>query len=96
MFLRTLTEAVWRSSHQRLLRYLHILLAVTFVGTVISVFAECQPFDHYWQVTPDPGTHCRQGSAHLITMGTLNIITNLVLVGFPIPMILQARLPMTT
>lgn len=79
-----------------MLRYLHILLAATFVGTVISVFAECQPFDHYWQVMPDPGAHCRQGSAHLITMGTLNIVTNLVLVGFPIPMILQARLPITT
>ena len=96
MFLRTLTEAVWRNSHQRLLRYLHILLAVTFVGTVISVFAECQPFDHYWQVMPDPGPHCRQGSAHLFTMGSLNAITNVVLVVFPIPMIFQARLQTKT
>src|SRR6266536_4043257 len=85
MFLRTLTGSTWKRSHQRLLRYLHILLAITFVATVISDLAACQPVTHYWQVVPDPGSQCRQGYAHLLTMGVLNIITNLVLIVFPVP-----------
>lgn len=94
MFLRTLTEQVWRSFHQRLLRYLHIVLAATYIGSVISILAECQPIYKYWQVDPDPGPQCRQGSAALFTAGTLNIVTNLILVLFPIPVVLKARLPL--
>ncbi len=93
MFLRTLTESVWQRSHQRLLRYLHIFLGATFIATIISDLAPCQPFSHYWQVVPDPGPQCRQGYAHLITAGVLNIVTNLALIIFPIPMILKSRLP---
>jgi hypothetical protein len=93
MFLRTLTESVWQRSHQRLLRYLHIFLAVTFVATIVSDLGACQPFTHYWQVVPDPGPQCRQGYANLLTTGILNIITNLAIIVFPIPMILKSRLP---
>ncbi|KAK0109809.1 hypothetical protein ONS95_002481 [Cadophora gregata] len=93
MFLQTLTESVWQRSHQRMLRYLHIFLGVTFIATVISDLGACQPFSHYWQVTPDPGPQCRQGYAHLLTTGILNIITNLALIVFPIPMIVKSRLP---
>jgi len=93
MFLRTLTESVWQRSHQRYLRYLHIFLAVTFVATIVADLGACQPFSHYWQVVPDPGPQCRQGSAYLLTMGMLNISTNLALIFFPIPMILKSRLP---
>lgn len=94
MFLRTLTESIWQRSHQRLLRYLHIFLAVTFVATIIADLGACQPFSHYWQVTPDPGPQCRQGSAYLLTMGILNISTNMALILFPMPMILKSQLPL--
>jgi hypothetical protein len=95
MFLRTLTESVWQRSHQRLLRFLHIFLVVTFVATVISDLGACQPFTHYWQVIPDPGPQCRQGYANLLTTGILNIVTNLAIIVFPIPMILNSTLPNT-
>lgn len=93
MFLRTLTESVSQRSHQRMLRYLHYFLAATFIATVIADLAACQPFPHYWQVVPDPGPQCRSGYAHLLTTGILNIITNIALIVFPIPMILKSRLP---
>lgn len=93
MFLRSLTESVRQKSHQKLLRYLHIFLGATFIATVIADLGACHPFSHYWQVTPDPGAQCRQGYAHLITTGVLNIVTNLAIIIFPIPMILKSRLP---
>lgn len=95
MFLRTLTESVWQRSHQRYLRYLQMFLVVTFLATVVSAIATCQPFTHYWQVVPDPGPQCRNGYAHLLVTGTLNIVTNFTLIIFPIPMIRASRLPRT-
>jgi hypothetical protein len=92
MYLRSLTESVWKRSHQRMLRYLHIFLAVTFVATIVGDLAACHPFSHYWQVVPDPGPQCRQGYASLFTMGVMNIITNAALIIFPIPMILKSSL----
>lgn len=75
-----------------MLRYLHVFLAVSFLGTVVSDLAACQPFSHYWQVLPDPGPQCRQGYEQLLTTGLLNILTNITLVIFPLPMILKSRL----
>ena len=60
---------------------------------VISTLTECHNFSHYWQVLPDPGPSCRQGYAQLITMGVSDVITDLVLVGFPIPIILASKMP---
>jgi hypothetical protein len=93
IFLCNLTEQVWRTSYQRLGKYLHVLIAITFLATVISDLAGCQPFSRSWQVVPDPGPQCRLGYAHFLTMTTLNIITNLALVVFPIPVVMKSRIP---
>lgn len=74
------------------LRFIRYFLASTLVAVVIATLAECQPFDHYWQVVPDPGVACRSGYANLITMGTCDVITDLVLVAFPIPIILMSNM----
>ncbi|KAB8304751.1 hypothetical protein EYC80_004105 [Monilinia laxa] len=92
IFLRSLTGQIWQRVHHKLLKYLHIALAVTFLATIISDIAECQPFTHYWQVIPDPGARCRQGYAQLFTAGILNIVMNVALIVFPIPMILKSNL----
>ena len=66
---------------------------VTFIGVVIGTLAECQSFDHYWQVVPDPGANCRNGYAQLLTMGIADIITDVVLILFPLPIIIKSAMP---
>lgn len=92
MFIRSLAESFWQSSHKNLMRFLHALLIVTFLAVVISDLAACQPFANYWQVIPDPGSHCRGGYVFLITMGTLNIMTNFALFLFALPAVFISRL----
>lgn len=65
---------------------------VTFAAVVIATLAECQPFYKYWQVIPDPGPNCRQGHAQLMTMGISDMITDLLLVVFPIPIVLRSSM----
>ena len=81
---------VWRRSYEMTLRGIRVFLVATFFAVVIATLTECHPFDHYWQVVPDPGPQCRQGYAQLITMGTCDVITDILLVAFPIPIVLRS------
>jgi hypothetical protein len=91
-FLSRLTGTVWTKSFQVTIRFIQYFLVSTFVAVVIATLAECHPFDHYWQVVPDPGVHCRLGYANLLTMGVCDVITDLLLVVFPIPLVLMSTL----
>ncbi|KAI1755578.1 GPCR protein, PTH11-type [Xylaria castorea] len=91
-FFKRLTATFWRASHDVTLNIIRCVLAVTFVAVLIATLAECQPFDHYWQVLPDPGGRCRQGYVQIITVVTSNIMTDLVLVIFPVPIILTSHM----
>ncbi|EME83441.1 uncharacterized protein MYCFIDRAFT_154038 [Pseudocercospora fijiensis CIRAD86] len=89
-FLKRITFRIWRMSHQRTLQGIRAFLFVTFGAVVVATLAECQPFTHYWQVLPDPGPHCRQGYAQLLVMGTCDIVTDILLIAFPIPVVLTS------
>ncbi|KAF4619005.1 hypothetical protein G7Y89_g14841 [Cudoniella acicularis] len=91
-FFKRLVSSIWRDSYERMLVAIRWFLIVTFVAVVIADISECQPFDHYWQVVPDPGAKCRQGYAQLLTMGTANVITDILLVVFPIPIIIRSKM----
>lgn len=70
-------------------------LLATFLVVIISNLAECQPFNHYWQVIPDPGGQCRQGYASLVTTAVCNVLTDLLLAVYPIPVVMASRIPKT-
>ncbi|KAI1409398.1 hypothetical protein F5Y13DRAFT_93208 [Hypoxylon sp. FL1857] len=91
-FFRRLTSITWNRSHEIVLLFIRATLILTFVAVVIADLTECQPFSHYWQVMPDPGGQCRQGYVQLITMATCNIITDLLLVCYPVPIILTSHM----
>ncbi|KAJ9158215.1 Integral membrane protein Pth11-like [Coniochaeta hoffmannii] len=92
-FFRRLKGITREKSSARAMMIMRGTLVVTFLAVVISTLAECQPFPHYWQVSPDPGPKCRQGYANLLTMAICNILTDILLVMYPIPIIIQSRIP---
>ncbi|KAF2196614.1 hypothetical protein GQ43DRAFT_339952, partial [Delitschia confertaspora ATCC 74209] len=92
-FLKRITDRFWKRGYELGLRSIQVFLIATFVAVVIATLGECQPFVHYWQVIPDPGPQCRQGYAHLLTMGVTDIITDVLIVIFPVPIILQSGMP---
>lgn len=89
-FLKRITIHLWRSSYEFTLHCIRIFLLATFIAVIIATLAECQPFHGYWQLVPDPGPSCRQNYAQLLTMGTADIITDILLVAFPIPIVLRS------
>lgn len=91
-FFKRLTSTTWTRSHEILLQVIRGTLLATFIAVCISDLAECQPFQNYWQVLPDPGGRCRQGFAQLLTMAVCNILTDLFLVFFPVSIILTSHM----
>ena len=79
-------------SYTILLRCIRATLAVTFLAVVIADLAECHPFTHYWQVVPDPGGQCRQGYVQLLTLTVSNVLTDILLIVFPVPIVVRSRL----
>ncbi|KAK8118689.1 integral membrane protein PTH11, partial [Apiospora kogelbergensis] len=91
-FFKRLTSTSWKRSHEVILLIIRCSLCATFVAVLISDLTECRPFRAYYQVLPDPGGQCRQGYAQLITMATCNVLTDLLLVFFPVSIIIRSHM----
>ncbi|KAI6244763.1 hypothetical protein HI914_07216 [Erysiphe necator] len=91
-FFKRLIRNISATSHEKNLKGIRWFLLITFLGVVAADLLECRPVSKYWQVMPDPGPHCRQGYAHLLTLGVMNIVTDLLLVIFPIPIIIRSKM----
>ncbi|KAF4308230.1 putative pth11-type gpcr protein [Botryosphaeria dothidea] len=66
------------------LRTFLVVFGGSYVAVQVVTFTECDPFHHYWQVIPDPGK-CSQAQVQLLTLGVLNIVTDVMLMALPIP-----------
>lgn len=93
-FLKRIVGTYWRRSYELGIQIIRYFLLATFVAVTIATLAECQPFEHYWQVIPDPGPQCRGGVAQLLTMAVCDIITDILLVIYPIPIVIMAAMPL--
>lgn len=91
-FFKRLSELTWSRAYQKSVIVARCILVVTFIAVLISDLTECQPFTHYWQVLPDPGGKCRQGYVNLLTTGVCNVLTDLLLVILPIPIIVSSQM----
>ncbi|KAA8644967.1 hypothetical protein EYZ11_004499 [Aspergillus tanneri] len=66
------------------------LFAATYVTVQVVTFTECDPFNHYWQVLPDPGT-CSRAQLQLIVVGVLNVVTDAMLIALPLPVLIMVK-----
>lgn len=87
-----------------------VVFIVTFCLSIIFTFVECHPFSLYWRVIPDPGKtlfsyrklrllkwegKCTEAIIQLFVVGILNMVTDLLLIALPIPILLQVHLSIT-
>ncbi|KAH7262593.1 hypothetical protein BKA59DRAFT_519488 [Fusarium tricinctum] len=71
------------------------LIITSFVVVQMNLLLSCRPFNNWWQIYPDPGTHCHAAiSPGLIwTCLSFNLITDLYLIMIPMPMLWKAAMP---
>jgi hypothetical protein len=126
---RLLTNLRWEKA--TMISYIGIF-AATYVTVQIVTFTECDPFNHYWMVLPDPGIPpllpsfmftftfiyfltnvgicCRaqlqlivlgmpsiwkivsmHSSNIVVSSGVLNVITDIMLIALPIPILVLVK-----
>ncbi|ETS82851.1 hypothetical protein PFICI_04727 [Pestalotiopsis fici W106-1] len=78
-----------------------ILPAMIIVGTSaiamwVLLATACRPFNHLWQIYPDPGAYCfPQSSLFLITILVVNLVTDFCILLIPIPIIIPLKVSPT-
>ncbi|RSL42511.1 hypothetical protein CEP54_015456 [Fusarium duplospermum] len=72
-----------------------VLIAITYIAIMASIFLGCRPFHRFWQIYPDPGNLCQPATSKLFIflVLTLNIVTDIYLIAIPIPVLWRAKLP---
>ncbi|PVH99944.1 hypothetical protein DM02DRAFT_728888 [Periconia macrospinosa] len=70
------------------------LIAATFVMVILTIYLSCRPFNHYWQIYPNPGNACQAGVSKPIVVSTFvtNVFTDACLLMIPIPMLWKSTL----
>lgn len=67
------------------------LLAATFIADIVVTFTGCHPFDHYWKVLPQTD-RCTEAIVQLFIVGGTNILTDVLLIILPIPVLWGVRI----
>ncbi|KAJ3546249.1 hypothetical protein NM208_g2092 [Fusarium decemcellulare] len=70
-------------------RLAYVILGITYAAVFFTILLSCQPFHHFWQVTPDPGTLCRptNSPAYVLVVVIPNILTDIYLLSIPLPLL---------
>jgi hypothetical protein len=65
----------------------YIILGVSYAVVALTILLSCQPFHHFWQVSPDPGLLCQptKSPAYVLVVVIPNILTDVYLLSIPLP-----------
>ena len=75
--------------------FLHWFIVLTFVGVFLSIMLECRPLSLFWHIDHVNPPKCQKGTANLLTMAATNIVTDILLIVFPIPLLWRMNLSKT-
>ncbi|KAJ0423084.1 hypothetical protein BJY00DRAFT_310681 [Aspergillus carlsbadensis] len=76
---------------QKIVRGCAIYCVGSYIAVLLALFLHCRPFHKAWQVYPDPGRECSAGYTLYPVVLAFNVISDIVLVGVPIPMLIKLQ-----
>ncbi|KAF7944353.1 hypothetical protein EAE96_010751 [Botrytis aclada] len=80
-----------RQPEQRYVIYTFWLIAATWTTTFLLWMLQCHPFNLNWKLT-NPPQKCAEGKVGLLFMAVSIIVTNVILVAIPLPMIWRTQM----
>ncbi|KKY19663.1 putative mg2+ transporter zinc transport protein [Diplodia seriata] len=89
-FYRRLTFGLWQ---QRLVRYLTLSCALTYVGVLATITLGCRPFAANWRVHPSPRLACTFRPQNIGVVAAFNIATDGALLSVPLPLLWRLQVP---
>jgi hypothetical protein len=69
-------------------------IGISFLAVILTIYASCRPFNHYWQINPNPGNACQAAVSKPILWVSfiLNVTTDVCILLLPIPMLWKSSL----
>ncbi|KAK1775747.1 hypothetical protein QBC45DRAFT_382719 [Copromyces sp. CBS 386.78] len=73
----------------------YVVMPATYVACLCVAFFKCIPFNHQWQIYPNPGNNCEPAVSILQTVFimVMNTMTDFYLLAIPLPMVWKSNLP---
>ncbi|KAI1267720.1 hypothetical protein F5Y18DRAFT_443506 [Xylariaceae sp. FL1019] len=71
---------------------MYAVLALTFAASFIAIFFECRPLSLFWTLSPI-AQQCYLSTLWITIYEASNVVTNLLLLLIPFPLILRAKIP---
>ncbi|KAG7290063.1 hypothetical protein NEMBOFW57_000055 [Staphylotrichum longicolle] len=70
------------------------LVVAGYVASIAAVLLTCMPFNHYWQINPDPGNFCQAAVSRPIVWASFaaNVTSDVYLILIPLPLLWKSRL----
>ncbi|KAF7926270.1 uncharacterized protein EAE98_006565 [Botrytis deweyae] len=84
-----------RQPEQRYVNFTSWLIAATWTTTILTWMFQCRPFNLNWKLT-NPHQKCAEGRAGLLFMAISIIVTNVILIIIPLPMIWRTQMMTAT
>ncbi|CAO2650809.1 Nn.00g091060.m01.CDS01 [Neocucurbitaria sp. VM-36] len=80
--------------YQKRIHIAMVLIAITFIVVIMTIYLSCRPFHRYWQINPDPGNICQAAISKPILWVSFvsNVSTDVYLFLIPIPMLWRSSL----
>ncbi|KAF5678103.1 integral membrane protein PTH11 [Fusarium circinatum] len=74
----------------------YIILGISYAAVALTILLSCQPFHHFWQVSPDPGLLCQptKSPAYVLVVVIPNILTDIYLLSIPLPLLWGVNISM--
>ncbi|POR36122.1 Uncharacterized protein TPAR_03687 [Tolypocladium paradoxum] len=77
---------------QRVVKWTGLACVIAYVGVLGAIWGHCRPVQKNWQVVPYPGDECTMAVANYLTLVVLNVMTDVVIVGIPLPLLWKAKM----
>ncbi|KAI1849127.1 hypothetical protein JX266_005088 [Neoarthrinium moseri] len=94
LYYNRLTDGV--QDRRLLIRWSVVVLPITYAACLLVAFFKCIPFNHQWQINPEPPINCMPAISPLQTIFVMamNTVTDFYLMAIPLPMIWRSGLPL--
>ncbi|KPM40561.1 hypothetical protein AK830_g5978 [Neonectria ditissima] len=90
-FFSRMTIGTW---HNLFVKAVSIICGVSYLAVFLTVTFGCFPTHKNWQVVPDPGEKCTLKMQNFLVTTTLNVITDALILGIPLPLLWKLQVPL--
>lgn len=68
-------------------------VALGFIGTELSMFLLCRPYNQYWAIPPNDIDQCAFYRKYSLPQAVFNISSDALMLAIPLPLVIRSHLP---